>query len=121
MKNMIELEEDVTIRNKDKRIILEKGDKIRFLNESLENIYIFTEAKRGKKVLVTVEDFHNGLSYTHTFLRTLFSNTSLDLLAVIDDNDDSNLFIKLSKLAKIEGDEKRLSLRYSDGSSVFMR
>ena len=69
---------------------------------------------------MTVEDFHNGLSYTHTFLKTLFSNTSLDLLAVTDD-DDSNLFIKLSKLVKIDGDEKRLSLRYSDGSSMFTR
>ena len=49
MKNVIELKEDLIIKNKDKKIILEKGDKIRFLNESLENVYIFTEAKRGKK------------------------------------------------------------------------
>lgn len=123
-KEKIQIEEDLALGQKGKKIILEKGDRIQILEKLYEvpnEVQIFMDSKSGKKVKATVSDFHFGISYTHIFTPAMMSYADYtNSLTVLDYNDDSNLFIELSKATKIEGNERRLSIKYSDGSSIFL-
>ena len=119
MNHIVRLEEDLVINNKNKKVILEKGDKIRVLEaltEDQRKILDFSTSLINKNCFISFYENNRGLTFSIDFQSTRydFDGQSVNLT---DSNKINYASFPIDKFSKIDISKKSMRIFYSSDSS----